>query len=58
MAVRKNWLCGIIVLAFTFTIIAYAVNVNEDDPKRLSIDENTKFIIFDTDMGADDAWVQ
>lgn len=55
MTERKVWLCAFFVLCFTLTIIAYAMNDNEDDLKRLSIDENTKLIIFDTDMGADDA---
>lgn len=55
MTERKFWFSVLFVLAFTFTIIAIAVNDNENDAKTFSIDENTKYIIFDTDMGADDA---
>lgn len=55
MTERKIWLCILFVLGFVLTIIAIAVNDNEIDRKSLVIDENTKYIIFDTDMGADDA---
>lgn len=52
MTGRKCWLCVLFVLGIAFTSIIIAHDVNDND---ILIDENTKFIIFDTDMGADDA---
>lgn len=57
MTGRKFWLCVLLVLGITFTsiIIVHAVTDNESNGNSVPIDENTKLIIFDTDMGADDA---
>lgn len=57
MTTRKFWLSVLLVLGITFTsvIIAHAVNDNGSNGNSLSNDENKKLIIFDTDMGADDA---
>lgn len=57
MVKRINWLYVLFVFSFTsiMIIIAETVNDNATDAMGLEIDKNTKFVIFDTDMGADDA---
>lgn len=51
----KFWLCVVLVLGIACTSIIIAHAVNETNGNSFAIDENTKYIIFDTDMGADDA---
>lgn len=55
MAKRIIWLCIFLLFGFIFAIIADNVTDSRDYQKKLSIDENTKYVIIDTDMGADDA---
>lgn len=46
---------SLLLLCFALTINAHSVNYIGDFTRVVSVDE-PKYVIFDTDMGADDAW--
>lgn len=54
--VNRKKLCVVfVILYFTFLSNAKSLNCTEEQSKRLR-NPTLKYLIFDTDMGADDAW--